>query len=226
MKSNKIFYNGMYEGNLNISPSKKHIPGWYKDIKAYNNSNIEFIEDNPVKSLKSCIPFLDSLTSGYMVELWSDIHCKKQNGSHIVTYAANNPVGVRNVKSLSKSTIPSGHSEQEYTWISPFFIKLPKGYSALVTHPLNRFDLPFTTISGIFDGFLAEGNIPFFIKDDFEGVIESGTPIFQILPFKTENWEIEKNKDLKNDSYDYASKVKQKFFGYYKNNIWTKKEYL
>lgn len=225
IKKNKITYIPVYDGDLNISPSKKHIPQWYKDIKGYNNSNIEFIDNIPIKTVKSCIPFLDSLTTGYMVELWADTHFKQGKDFSHVIWSANETVNLRDTKDDEKITVPHGHSTQEYTWMSPFFIKLPPGYSALITHPFNRFDLPFTTMSGVVDGFLPQGNIPFFIKNNFEGVIESGTPIFQILPFKTESWEIEKNKNLINDSKDYSSKEKQKFFGYYKNNIWKKKNY-
>ena len=227
MNINKIFYNPSYEGDLKISPSKNHIPAWYKDIKPYNKSNIFFKNSIVIKNIKSCIPFLDTLTSGYVAELWSDLHFKKnQYGAHDITWAANQPVGYREPDLEINLPVPAGHSKEEYTWQSPFYIKLPKGYSALITHPFNRFDLPFTTMSGIIDGSLSEGNIPFFIKEDFEGIIEAGTPVFQILPFKTENWKIEKNSELKKDSQEHAGKMKQKFFGYYKNNIWIKKDYL
>jgi hypothetical protein len=32
------------------------------------------------------------------------------------------------------------------------------------------------------------GNIPFFIKEGFSGVIPKGTPIAQVIPFKRESW--------------------------------------
>ena len=32
------------------------------------------------------------------------------------------------------------------------------------------------------------GNVPFFIKSGFEGVIPAGTPIAQLIPIKREKW--------------------------------------
>jgi hypothetical protein len=43
-------------------------------------------------------------------------------------------------------------------------------------------------------------NSPFVIEENFEGIIPKGTPMFQVIPFKRENWEMEisemKEKDI------------------------------
>jgi hypothetical protein len=226
-KIKKIDYYSPIDGEMNITPSKNFIPEWYKGIKSYSEKNIQFGPmNNPLKTIKNCVPFLDSLTSGYMIELWSDVHFKKTENGHFITWASDQPVDFRKDNSLDTIPIPQGHSNDHYTWLSPFFIELPIGYSALVTHPFNRFDLPFTTMSGIIDKQIGRGNFPFFIKNNFEGIIKKGTPIAQILPFKTEDWQINKNENLSIIDTQHCANVKKKFFGYYKNNIWKRKRYL
>jgi hypothetical protein len=71
-------------------------------------------------------------------------------------------------------------------------IEAPEGYSLLFTHPVNRFDLPFTTLTGLVDcdryhdawiHFPARWNDP-----DFRGVLPRGTPIAQCFPIKRDRW--------------------------------------
>jgi hypothetical protein len=98
----------------------------------------------------------------------------------------------------------------------------------LITHPLNRHDLPFTTLSAVVDGGLVldpNGNIPFYIKKDFEGVIPKGTPIIQIIPFFQENWSSKKIKNLTKKGDQHGKMSASILFGWYKKTFWTKKHY-
>ena len=65
---------------------------------------------------------------------------------------------------------PAGHSNHHFAWELPISFRTPPGYSILVTHPLNRFDLPFTTTSGLMDSdrWVTGGNIPFFFKNNID----------------------------------------------------------
>jgi len=216
-----------------ISSAKKHIPQWYKDTKPFNNNNITFDSfDHPVKNMKSCMPFMDSLTSGYMIELWCDLHFQivdKEKGIHYVRWGTSNPipVAIRRDNHNELLPIPVGFEYTHYLWQLPVTIKTPKGYSTIATHPFNRFDLPFLTLTGIIDSDhnVGGGNIPFFIKKDFEGVIEKGTPIMQIVPFKRETWKLEEDKNMYEEGKINSQKALNSFFGYYKNNHWNKKKY-
>ena len=71
-------------------------------------------------------------------------------------------------------------------------IEAPPGYSLLFTHPVNRTDLPFTTLTGLVDcdtfhdsplNFPARWHDP-----NFNGVLPKGTPVAQCLPVKRESW--------------------------------------
>ena len=71
-------------------------------------------------------------------------------------------------------------------------IQAPAGYSLLFTHPVNRRDLPFTTLTGLVDCDAFYNNPVLFPARwhdvDFNGVLPKGTPVAQCLPVKRENW--------------------------------------
>lgn len=188
-----------------IKLSKSFIPDWYISIKNNNKNNV-----------KKCMPFLDSFLNGYIVESPYDIVVK--NGEII-----SDNINHRNINSVP---IPDDYFNKEYMWKFLYNIKLEDGFSLLITHPFNRYDLPFLTLTGIVDAdnFMVHGNLTFFIKKDFSGTIASGTPIAQLLPIKRENWEIIENDNLKQrGESDYLKSSLSKNF--YKNNFWIRKEY-
>jgi hypothetical protein len=88
-----------------------------------------------------------------------------------------------------------------------------------MTHPLNRTDLPFYTLSGIVDSdnYMGEGKVPFFIKKDFTGIIPAGTPIVQIIPIKTDEvWKSEKAEHLMQERDKQQWLLRTSITGYYK----------
>ena len=114
-----------------------------------------------------------------------------------------------------------------YKWENSFIFNTPSGYSCLFNHPLNRFDLPFYTLSGVVDtdGYNLAVKFPFFLKKNFTGIIEKNTPVAQINFIKRENWDREflpfdETKSIINNERFY-SKIKRS----YKNGFWNKKVY-
>ena len=71
-------------------------------------------------------------------------------------------------------------------------IEAPPGYSLLFTHPINRSDLPFTTLTGLVDCdtfHRSPVHFPARWHDaGFNGVLPKGTPVAQCLPVKRETW--------------------------------------
>ena len=127
-----------------------------------------------------------------------------------------------------ENLIPYFHFPYEFAWDLRVSYTLPKGYSAIITHPLNRHDLPFTTITGIIDSGIVmapHGNIPFYLKKNFTGIIPQGTPVAQIIPFLRENWNSEKTEGLVEIGKHHNSSSAMLFSGWYKKTFWTKKEY-
>lgn len=217
-----------------LSTAKSYIPDWYKDIKPNNNKKIQFDQNNNlIQNVKNCVPFFDAITSGYMVELHCDVHFEiKPNdseGRHYARWgvAKPEPLDIRNPELNKNFPIPVGCEPTHYVWNMRYNIKTPKGYSLLITHPMNRFDLPFLTLSGIVDSddVMGVGWTPFFLKKDFEGVIEKGTPIMQIIPFKRDSWEVQKNAEVFYEARKHGLRANNSFFDYYKKNQWKKKYY-
>jgi len=211
-----------------ITPAKNHIPEWYKEIPRWKNNQMFTVENGFGITVKHCMPFLDSLTSGYMVVLPNDIYVKNNNGSPYVSW--NNmefPLKWRDEISDSK-LVPAGHYPREYLWQTGTSNTIPLGYSMLFTHPLNRYDLPFTTLSGIIDGGLVmhpTGQIPFYIKEGFEGIIPQGTPYAQIIPFRQENWSSEVSNGLNKKGKEHHLLAGALISGWYKKTFWTRKKY-
>jgi hypothetical protein len=194
MKIIRFFSRKEYENIGQPIAAKKLLPEWYK------SSENDFVDrkfpDSPLASgLKKCIPFLDSMLSGYFLVTPVDIFVSKNedgtlklgwNSSEIF----NDFVSERPKELGEKMPRPAGHYPNHLAWKGFWGFKTPKGWSVLVTHPLNRHDLPFTSTSGIMDAdkYSTSGNIPFFIKEDFVGTIPAGTPFAQLIPIKRESW--------------------------------------
>jgi hypothetical protein len=213
-----------------LTPSKSHIPEWYKKIPKYIDNELFTVENGFQTTVKACMPFLDSLTVGYMLTLPYDLYIKNNNGAPYVAWkVGTTDTPNSRIRPANNNIVPFGHYPTEYTWGLCVSIKIPKGYSILFTHPLNRHDLPFTTLSGIIDGGMiipSHGSIPFYIKNNYEGMIEQGTPIAQIIPFRQENWKSIQKTGIHKEGYKQGLISNLKINGWYKKTFWTRKEYL
>lgn len=217
------------------TPAKNFIPDWYKNSKRFNPGKEYSIDANGHANLaiKMCAPFLDSFINGYMVTLHQDLLVRKSDLGINISWRKDewpDPVVERPFAGGSAELLPtpSGCADQHFVWSTIFKLKTPTGYSVLITHPLNRFDLPFITLSGIIESdeiVLNNGNIPFFIKKDFEGIIPAGTPIMQIIPFKRTDWKSEKDESLKEEGDKAKFLSLRTSYGWYKKNIWKRKNY-
>jgi hypothetical protein len=212
-----------------ISPSKTKVPDWFKDSSRFDLGNT-IPKRLPYNfKFKACSVFSDSFFSGYMIPLSVDIAVEQSETGTIISWNDNESIFVelRDKKNNIEIPTPEGYSDMHFIWKIPHVYKIPKGYSALVCHPLNRFDLPFLTLSGIVDGEISlhGGNVPVFFSKTFEGVIEAGTPIAQIILFKTENWESKEDQSIIEESEINEKRSRNSSYGWYKKNIWKKKIY-
>jgi hypothetical protein len=198
-------------------PSRNAVPDWYKKIRP----------NKELPNVKACAPFLDALTSGYTQVTWADIEITSENETPEIVISSEIPM----IKYREVSSVPTTdeYYQIEFTWLRHWVPLLPDGYSAIVTHPLNRLDLPFTTISGIVDFDTALpiviGQVPFYLKKNFTGTIPAGTPMFQMFPIRRENWE----SIVKDFDPEIAAKEEHYISSFesspYKSQMWHKKEY-
>jgi hypothetical protein len=226
----KLKYDVSDEAFPGLEPIRKVIPQWYKDSPQFlNNDKKPRFSSKKNLVVKSCIPFLESFTTGYSLPLHVDVTVERnpETGMRDFGWGADEPVGQRDSSAAPTLPTPEGYVPTHLFWQTVISFQLPKGYSILVTHPLNRFDLPFLTLSGIIDGDepVYSGKMPFFLKEDFTGLIPRGTPIAQLIPFKREDWELVHQEGLTKKA-EVARRQSQTFLsGWYKKNRWVKKTY-
>jgi hypothetical protein len=227
-KHNILLHSSLNDSFPNIEPAKNFIPQWYKDADALKVS-YRNIKSLPVQhGFKSCSAFSDAFFSGYIIPLSMDIAVEQtENGPKITWNGDKQIVVVRNNQENPTLPVPIGCSNVHFAWHLQHIFNIPEGYSAIVTHPLNRYDLPFITLGGVIDGEFCvyDGDVPVFFSNTFEGLIPAGTPILQILLFKTENWNSKVDKNLIKTANINLEKSANAAFGWYKRNIWKQKKY-
>lgn len=200
---------------IHPQPASKFVPEWFRKLPGVISG---------VETIKKCVPFLDTLTSGYIIVLASDVY---YDGKEFQQVSKVPQVSLHTREQINNFDIPKEFSDQPFKWINFFVAKTPKGYSTMFAHPLNRLDLPFYSMTGIVetDTFPVPVNFPFFMKKDFVGVIPAGTPIIQVIPFKRDNWQssVEDKKPYKEPWF--ISIMHNPPFGFYKKNFWQRKSY-
>jgi hypothetical protein len=212
------------------APASKSSPTWYKDLSPWLDQDLkDFKIEN--KTVKSCPPFLDSLSSGYIYRLPVDVEfIKTQDGLDVRwLLPGDNVISNHNPRQFSRDGLSPYSFEGIFKWQFPFTIKTPPGYSVLFTHPLNRYDLPFLTLSGIVecDAYPERINFPFQLLE-FKGdrlLVEHGTPIVQMIPIKRDSWTHEKKPFVHGNKEKSFLQLKKIFHKSYKRQWWVKKEY-
>lgn len=230
-KVNKLLFAGDPEFLDIPRPARNYIPDWYVNIDRHLNNKPQSTLEQTSKSVKTCVPFLDSMTSGYTIELWTDIQIHQTpDGPMIIPAAWPNPTTMRHAPQNETIPVPMGCGPHHLTWLVPFHFQTPPGYSLMFQHPHNRFDLPFVSLSGVVDadaeGGITKGNFPFFLKEGFEGIIPVGTPLLQVTPFRRERWLAEKDVSILDNNdrlFFLASRLING--GFYKSRAWKKKYY-
>ena len=213
-------------------PTTIFFPKWYKNLSQYTNkeNKLKIFNHSINATAKKCIPLMDSITAGYTVTVPADIQVSTdENGNKVLSWATKDYqlVELHDPKQIENYPISNEYSSQPFKMIGFWGIQTPKGYSLLIMHPLGRFDLPFYSFHAIVDSDLhyVPLNIPFLLKKDFNGVIEKGTPLVQVIPIKRNIW-ISKIKNYNDfNPFIVLSKISLYLERWYKENIWIKKDY-
>jgi len=216
------------------------LPDWFKEMPRF------FDIDDSVQSpkrwpgtIKDCPAVHDSMTLGYVLstpaDIWFDATGDEVifdtgnfgNGSRIDQ--ADFPYVMNHDKRSTKEyqSIFNFH-DQSMKWHPYWGIKTDDGYSTMFTHPIHRNDLPFQTVTAIVDTdkFAARSPFAFFIKKGFKGLVQRGTPMMQVIPFRREdNWQME---IVDPDGKDYHLKqqmLQSVFTQPYKKLFWQRKKF-
>lgn len=225
-----------FDTHLKPYPASQSIPEWWREMTPYHKGtdNPEgkklFVNDGASNvTFKKCTPMLDSLTSGYIIPLWTDVQIQKRNLGFNITWRTKQPVFEMHQPSSFYMDHPEGYHTTVMKYLNAWIPQTPKGYSCLITSPFGYRNLSFRAIPAIIDTDKSVIDVPFpvWVKDVEDGtIIEKGTPIVQIIPFKRENWEsvftyYEDEEHLKVMEKTFNSNI----VNHYIRNVWSKKVY-
>ncbi len=165
--------------------SKAFMPDWFKRLPPVD-TNVLSATNNGL-TVKRCMPFVDAMTTGFILPLASTVRLEVRDGGATVDAGWEfdkpmvSPHGANQVAGHPNMPRPPCKFHNYWT------IETPRGWSCLFLPPLNRSNPAFEIVVGIVDTDTYKSLIHFpFFATGQEGVhtIEKGTPIAQIIPFR------------------------------------------
>lgn len=165
------------------------LPDWLRDMPS--EVAAPSLGGESVRTLKHCPPLIDALSLGVLIPLATDLSF----AAGAVSWDWAPPV----LEDARISRAPIGVHVPEQTMGAPFrmapglilkfmnfwTLEAPEGWSLLFTHPLNREDLPFRTLSGVVDcDLFRDGYVHFpalWQEAGFTGILPAGTPVAQVI---------------------------------------------
>jgi hypothetical protein len=217
--------------NFNFFPPKpaiKEIPDWYIDTPEYvNNKKLIIGDTNTPHTIKKCMPVFDSMSSGYILYTQVDIEVTQKNEIPYYKWSDQNAIEFHPI--LQAPLHPARNEAPYPKWNNAYSIKTPPGYSTLFLPPLHNPNGIFTVLEGLVDTdkYSSPVNFPFVLNDvKWEGIIEAGTPMVQVIPIKRDSWKhkIGLDKEREEQRMIY-SKLRTLLFNSYKKQFWSRKEY-
>jgi hypothetical protein len=187
-------------------PIVKTLPDWYRNAdwfvpdRATGKPAEAPDGGGKMPTWKACPAILDVMGTGYTYKTPCDIEFAEDTSGDI--HARVLDTRYENVlqdrEPMPQFFHPRGYHQKHFAWWPDWAVELPEGYSALYTHPIDRFELPFLTMSRIVDNDKVHlpGTMPFFMFKGVRGILPAGTPYAQIIPFKRDHWESEIDASL------------------------------
>ncbi|BAQ90099.1 putative Deoxyuridine 5'-triphosphate nucleotidohydrolase [uncultured Mediterranean phage uvMED] len=166
-------------------PSAKALPEWFKALPSSTNPHPRS------SSVKRCIPFLEACSEGFIIPFYCDVWVTAQNGNIDFEFSEKHlcdgmsPHAIEQVEGHPFESLPYGTIPLKFH--NPWVIETPKNYSCYFMSPLNRMEKRFKLFDGVVDTDRYYNNINFpfiWTGGDGEFLIEKGTPLVQVIPFK------------------------------------------
>jgi hypothetical protein len=170
-------------------PAKQGLPDWLKRMPMTAFSDFH---GRDIRTVKQCPPFVDAMTAGFLIPLPCDVHCDRGRfewhwdlPAPSMPEQTRAPLNFHVAAQLADSPLAEG-DRPAIKFNSFWTIELEPGWSLLATHPINRFDLPFHTLTGLVDCDRFHDIGIFFpalwTDPDYVGVLPRGLPVVQCIP--------------------------------------------
>lgn len=172
--------------------SKVHLPDWFRRLPPVDRDKLATGDTG--LTVKRCMPFLDAMTTGYILPLAATVRLEiKDGGCTVVAGWDFDRVMVSNHGSHQVAGHPRAHMPP-CKFHNYWSIRTPKGWSCLFVPLLNRGDPIFEPVAGVVDTdtYVAPIHFPFFARGgDGLHELEKGTPIVQVIPFRRETTQLD-----------------------------------
>jgi hypothetical protein len=174
-------------------PAIKMAPDYFRNVKPQ-------IDNHPKNgTIKRCVPFLDALSSGFIIPLWCDVYILARGGKISIDFPSNFPqagtLGTHSETQIPKhplSNKPYGNMPMK--WVNPWVVATEPGVSCIFTSPMNHMETRFKLLDGVVDTDTYQNNVNFpfiWTGGDGEFFIAKGTPLVQVIPFRREEQRLE-----------------------------------
>jgi hypothetical protein len=185
-------------------PAKSVLPEWFRKLPAIDQEHLS--TTNNGLTVKRCMPFLDAMTTGWILPLAATVRLDIKDGGRSVDAGWEfDRIMVSNHGSHQVAGNPKEPSPP-CKFHNYWSIRTPPGWSCLFLPPLNRPPQPFECVAGIVDTdtYTAHIHFPFFATaPDGLYVIEKGTPLVQVIPFRRDDAAVK--AEIRAETKDEAS---------------------
>jgi Family of unknown function (DUF6065) len=172
-------------------PARSYLPEWFRKLPAITPEQVSPTDTG--LTVKRCMPFLDAMTTGWIITLPATLRMEIADGGKTVNtgWDFDRPLtsnhGMHQVKGNPYGGLPPCKFHNFWTIITP------PGWSCLFINPLNRPNGLFEVAAGIVDTdtYRSPVHFPFFATGpDGLHTIAKGSPIVQVIPFRRDATEI------------------------------------
>lgn len=179
--------------------AKTALPDWFRKLPPLDTAHVS--ATNSGITVKRCMPFIDAMAAGWVIGLAATVRMDISEGGRRVdcgwdfdrTLVSNH--ASHQVAGNPREPLPPCKFHNYWT------IRTPPGWSCLFVPPLNRPNGVFEIVAGVVDTdtYQSEIHFPFFATgEDGLHVLERGTPIVQVIPFRRQTSDLD--ADIRSES--------------------------
>lgn len=172
-------------------PARAYLPDWFRKLPAVDEARLSTTDTG--LTIKRCMPFLDAMATGWIIPLAATVRLEIREGGRRVEAgwdfdrAMVSEHGDHQVRGNPWGDRPPRKFHNYWT------IETPPGWSCLFVAPLNRPNGVFEILAGVVDtdAYRSTIHFPFFATGaDGLHVIEKGSPLAQVIPFRRDGPEL------------------------------------
>lgn len=215
------------EGSIPLpETASKCLPSYFRPIKPQSN-------DSPnSNTVKRCVPFIDAMSQGFILPLWTDVYVRSEDGELSVDLPENNRlyegIGEHSLEQIpDHPLVENPYGKIILKFENPWTIETEKGVSCIFTSPLNHLETRFKILDGVVDTdtYYNPVNFPFiWTGGDGQFMIPRGTPLVQIIPFRREGAKLEVGITDENRNLKVQTTLGTVFRNAYRTFFWHKRK--